>query len=204
MALASYIPRCLPDPSTATSQPHIVVALHGTLGEPAAFRALAEELAVQGVGLFAPFYGRRGTQLLDVCSAEIAALVMSLPEDTTRVDIVGHSYGGLVGLRALAVPGVRERVHTLVGLGASWRGTDTGWRPKWLVRRVLGESFTQLDQHDTAPQIPEGVKVVSITSDADRVVPAASSRLGRVVEVHGVAHNRLPQQTGSILGALGL
>ena len=79
MALASYIPRCLPDPSTATSQPHIVVALHGTLGEPAAFRALAEELAVQGVGLFAPFYGRRGTQLLDVCSAEIAALVMSLP-----------------------------------------------------------------------------------------------------------------------------
>lgn len=204
MALASYIPRCLPNPSTAISQSHIVVALHGTLGEPAAFRVLARALDSRGVGLLAPSYGRKGTQLLDVCSAQIAELVMSLPEGTKRVDIVGHSYGGLVGLRALAVLAVSERVHTLVGLGAPWRGTDNGWRPAWLVRHVLGESFAQLDQHDTAPQIPEGVEVVSLISDADRVVPGASARLGRVVTLHGVAHNRLPRQTGAILSALGI
>ncbi|WP_070840659.1 triacylglycerol lipase [Corynebacterium sp. HMSC070H05] len=203
MALASYIPRFLPDPSTASSQPHVVVALHGTLGEPFAFRKLARELERRGVGLLAPAFGRRGTLLLDDCAAEITHTITSLPETARRVDIVGHSYGGLVGLRALAVPEVRKRVHTLVGLGACWRGTDSGWWPRWLVRRVIGESFVGLEEHDTQPVVPPNVEVVSIVSDADRVVPASSSSLGRVVHLHGVAHNRLPAQTGPIMRALG-
>lgn len=203
MSLAAQIPPLLPDPSTANSQPRVVVALHGTLGPPYAFRPLARELSARGVGLLAPAYGRRGTLRLDDCAAAVARTIAGLPDEVERVDIVGHSYGGLVGLRALAVPAARARVRTLVGLGACWRGTQTGWGPAWLVRRVLGESFVELDAFRGEPAVPAGVEVVSVVSDADRVVPEASSRLGRVVELHGVRHNALPRQTGAILAALG-
>jgi hypothetical protein len=43
-----------------------------------------------------------------------------------------------------------------------------------------------------------------VVSDADRVVPGWSSRLGRVIEVHGVRHNALPRRVPEILTGLGL
>lgn len=205
MSLAGLVPRVLPDPSTATSQPsgRLVLALHGTLAEPAAFRVLARDCPVP---LIAPFYGRRGTAPVDVCAAEISGLIRSLPRQVTRVDVVGHSFGGLVGLAALRDPAARARVHCLVGLGAAWRGTDNGawYRPEWLIRAIAGESIVELDQPIPEPLCYRDVPVISITSTADRVVPAWSSELGRVIRLDRVRHNELPQRTGEILGALGL
>ncbi|WP_288832514.1 triacylglycerol lipase [uncultured Corynebacterium sp.] len=207
MALLSHLPRLLPDPSTATSQSagRVVVAVHGTLSEPAAFRALGRTLGERGVDMLAPFHGARGTALLDASAAAIAGDIRSLPAAVSRVDVVGHSSGALVALRALADPEVRGRVGTLVGLGAPWRGTDhrAWYRPDWLVRRVLGESFVELEDVAGEP-VPEGVEVVSIVSAADRIVPARSSRLGRVIGLDGVAHARLPRRTDAILAALDI
>ncbi|WP_165002162.1 esterase/lipase family protein [Corynebacterium qintianiae] len=207
MALFSHLPRVLPDPSTATSQSRgrVVVAVHGTLSEPFAFRPLAAALSERGVDMSAPSHGKRGTALIDASSNAIADTITSLPAAVTRVDVVGHSSGALIALRALSNPAVAERVHTLVGLGAAWRGTaHRAWyRPDWLVRLFLGESFAELENVGE-PVSPAGVEVVSVVSDADTVVPGWSSSLGRVVHVAGVPHRKLPGCTGEVLRVLGL
>lgn len=208
MALLSHIPRALPDPSTATSQcaGRVVVAVHGTLAEPYVFRLLAGALAEHDVDMVAPFHGRRGTDSLGASAAEVADAIVSLPPTVTRVDVVGHSSGARIALQALDNPRARQRVHTLVGLGAAWRGTkDRAWyRPDWLVRRVLGDSYIELE--DVAePVAPEGVEVVSIASRADNVVPTSSAvALGRVVMLDAVPHSALPACTDEVLRAVGL
>ncbi len=213
MALLSRIPRILPDPSTATSQSRgrVVVALHGTLSEPSTFRPLARALSARGVDTLAPFYAGRGTALVDASAPAISRTIASLPGAVDRVDVVGHSLGALVALRALVgddpVSAVaRQRVHTLVGVGAAWRGTDHSarCRPDWFVRRVFGDSFVDLAGYPHEPVEPEGVDVVSVVSDADTEVPAWSSTFGRVIGLHGVSHSRLPRRTDAVLAALGL
>ena len=208
MALLSHIPRIFPDPSTATSQSagRVVIAVHGTLAEPYVFRLLAGALAEHDVDMVAPFHGHRGTDSLEVSAAEIARAIITLPPAVSRVDVVGHSSGARIALQALENPRARQRVHTLVGLGAAWRGTnDRAWyRPDWLVRRVLGNSYVELE--DVAePVAPEGVEVVSIASRADKVVSANSAvALGQVVMLDAVPHGALPGCTDQVLRAVGL
>lgn len=122
------------------------------------------------------------------------------------MDVVGHSFGGLLGLAALRDPAARARVHCLVGLGAAWRGTDNGtwYRPEWLIRAIAGESIVELDHAIPEPPHYDDIPVTSIISTTDRVVPAWSSELGRVIRLDGVRHNELPQRTRAILDALGL
>lgn len=216
MALLSYVPRLLSDPSTANSYParHMVVALHGTASEPAAFTQLSRTLRSRGVALRAPFYGKRGTAGVQECAEEVASLIDGLcsPNHTThpigRIDIVGHSYGALVGLKALELvrPETAEKVHHLVGAGGAWRGTGRkAWlRPDWLVRGVLGDSFVELQRYREAPLAPPHIRVVSIVTDNDRAVPAWSSRWGEVIEVSGASHSALPKLTSEIVNALGL
>ncbi|MCT1555108.1 alpha/beta hydrolase [Corynebacterium sanguinis] len=155
--------------------------------------------------MIAPTHGARGTGAIDNSAEDVARTVLELPDTVTRVDIVGHSSGGLIALRSLDDERVRQRVSTLVGLGAAWRGTDhrAWYRPDWLVGHILGQSFTELEDVGE-PVVPRGVDIVSLVSDADSVVPASSARLGRVVEISGVPHTQLPGCTTEVLRALGL
>lgn len=204
MALLSYVPRILPSPSTANSQAtgRIVVALHGTGSSPFVFRRLAYELEQHGVGLIAPGYGLRATAGIDASSKEVATFLDSLAAQ--HVDVVGHSYGALIGLRAVQLSSIAARCGTIVGLGASWRGTNGIARlfPSRLVRAVAGDAFVELEHFREEPAAPAGTDIVSIVSDTDRIVPAWSSRWGEVIEVSGVAHAALPLRTNEILAAL--
>lgn len=206
MSVLSRLPRLLPDPSTATSHSagRVVVAVHGTLSEPGIFRPLARSLAAQGVALLAPAHGLRGTAALRVSAADIARAVTCLPDAVDRVDVVAHSAGAPAALKALADPTVRERVGTLVGLGAAWRGTGPSRYPALLVRALAGDAFTDLAGSPRDVSTPEGVEVVSVVSTADTVVPLWSARLGRVIELNGIPHNGLVRRTDTVLSALGL
>ena len=206
MALLSYVPRILPSPSTANSQTtgRVVVALHGTGSSPFVFRRLAHALEKHGIGLIAPGYGHRATAGIDASSQEIAAFLDSLAAQ--QVDVVGHSYGALIGLRAVQLSEIAARCGTIVGLGASWRGTHGIARlfPPGLVRAVVGDAFVELEHFREEPVAPSGTEIVSIVSDADRIVPAWSSRWGDVIEVSGVSHAALALRTNEILAALGV
>jgi hypothetical protein len=51
-------------------------------------------------------------------------------------------------------------------------------------------------------ELPARTRVVSLVSDADTIVPAASSDLGEVRPLTGVRHEHLPAQADAILDAL--
>lgn len=177
-----------------------VMFIHGTLASPGNFEIPARLLARRGVSFFAPAFGERGTGDVGASLLELLRVVDAHPAD--QIDIVGHSLGGLLGLQiAQARPG---RVRTLVGLGACYRGVPRRPRFPRLTRKLLGSAYVQLTEVARfSDAVPEGTRVVSIVSDADAVVPASSSRLGEVVSVRGVRHERLPQLGAAIVQALG-
>ena len=203
MALLRWVPHrgtLPPLPALEPDGPTPVVLLHGLMGSPGNFEATAQALLDVGAPVVAPLYGQRGTVAVESSFHELIDATSSLP---SPVDIVGHSLGGYLGLRlAQEHPG---RVRTLVGVGACFRGLPLP--PRRLVRHaiplVMGRGAGDLMTADPFPaEVPAGTRVVSLVSDADVIVPAASASLGEVRPLHGVRHEHLPAQATAILDAL--
>jgi triacylglycerol lipase len=132
----------------------------------------------------------------------IARKVESIVAQTgiARVDIVGHSMGGLVGLDYLKRLGGRHRVRRLVLLGTPAQGT---WSALFgLVTAPLGLASLQLLPGSpflrelSERPLPPGANVVSIGAVRDWLAPVASTVLD------GVRHIALPTgQSGLLVDA---
>lgn len=203
MSLLRWVPHrgCLPELPELPGTP--VVLLHGLLGSPGNFEVTARALIAAGVPVIAPEYGLRGTVPVERSLTELVDVLSPHLGPSRTVDIVGHSLGGLLGLRlAHEFPG---SVRTLVGVGAAFRGLPAPRNP--VVRRGIGTvmgrgALDLLTREPWAVEVPVGTRVVSIVSDADRIVPRESSGLGEIVEVRGVRHEYLPSLAGQISAAL--
>jgi pimeloyl-ACP methyl ester carboxylesterase len=124
----------------------------------------------------------------DICesAAFIARKIESIAAQTPlhRVDIVGHSMGGLVGLYYLKRLGGRRRVRRLVMLGTPTSGT---WSALFgLAMAPFGRASLQL-LPDSAflrdleqGSLPEGVEVISVAGERDRLAPSDSTHLDGV------------------------
>lgn len=183
-----------------------VVFLHGFLASPHNFGLPLTALLAAGVPVAAPAYGEGGTARVEDSFTQLQAAVDELraASPTGRVDLVGHSLGGHLGLR-LAHHYPPGTVRTLVGLGAAFRGVPYRGRP-WLLRAaslIAGPGAADvLRPEPWEVSAPARTRVVSIVSSADRVVPLSSAELGEVVHISGVIHENLPQVTGPLLDAL--
>jgi pimeloyl-ACP methyl ester carboxylesterase len=180
-----------------------VMLLHGLMGSPGNFERTVHGLLALGAPVVAPLYGRRGTVRIEQSFAELVDYTGGLLAGRERIDIVGHSLGGHLGLRlAHEFPG---RVRTLVGLGAAFRGLPLPPNP--VVRRGVGIVMGRgagdlLTAVPFDAVIPEGTRVVSLISDTDRIVPATSSDFGEVRRLRGTRHEHLPGLAGDIIAAL--
>jgi triacylglycerol esterase/lipase EstA (alpha/beta hydrolase family) len=112
--------------------PYPVVLVHGTFGNAAgSWRTLSPILAGDGYCVFALNYGGspggslQGYGPIETSAAQLAAFVNRVLAATgaRKVDIVGHSQGGMMPRYYLAHLGGATRVHTLVGLAPSNHGT---------------------------------------------------------------------------------
>lgn len=179
-----------------------VIFLHGFLGSPGNFAPTVEALG--DVPVLAPAYGRHGTARIDDCLRELRPVfdAASLSSRRGVVDVVGHSYGALLGLRLAG----EFPVRTLVGVGPAWRGV--AFSRSEILRRAIGAvagpgAADLLRRVPLDAVSPPGTRVVSIVSSGDRVVARASSVLGEVVELpHPVRHEHLPAQAEAIISAL--
>lgn len=180
-----------------------VLLLHGLMGSPGNFEHTVHGLLALGAPVVAPLYGRRGTVRIEQSFAELVEFTGAVLAERERIDIVGHSLGGHLGLRlAQEFPG---RVRTLVGLGAAFRGLPLP--PNLVVRhgvtivmgRGAGDLMTRVPFEAV---VPEGTRVVSLISDTDWFVPAASSEIGEIHRLHGTRHEHLPGLADAILTAL--
>lgn len=132
-------------------------------------------------------------------AAFIARKIESIAAQTglDRMDIVGHSMGGLVALYYLKRLGGRRRVRRLVMLGTPVAGTWSALLG--LAAAPLGRASLQLlpDSQflrDLADgELPDGVDIVCISGDRDRLAPPERTILA------GVRHICLPTNHAGLL-----
>ena len=90
----AYLPRRPLAPSPQVTYRPVVVLLHGTNSTPRVFRRLSLALARRGIAFVAPSYGKHGSAPVTECVDELVETVAGYKE----IDIVGHSFGGLVAV----------------------------------------------------------------------------------------------------------
>jgi triacylglycerol esterase/lipase EstA (alpha/beta hydrolase family) len=116
----------------SAAHPNPVVLIPGTFSVMEDdFGALAPILANNGYCVFSLNYGGTPGSLIQAIgpaatsAQQVAALVTKVKQATgvSKVDLVGHSQGGLLGEFYLKVLGGAANVHTFVGLSPTTHGT---------------------------------------------------------------------------------
>lgn len=116
----------------SNAHPYPVVLIPGTFSVMEDdFGALAPILANNGYCVFSTNYGGTPGQLVQAIGPagtsanQVAAFVAKVRQLTgaSKVDLVGHSQGGMLGLYYLKLLGGAQYVHSYVGLSPSTHGT---------------------------------------------------------------------------------
>jgi pimeloyl-ACP methyl ester carboxylesterase len=185
-------------PATPGQPP--VLLIHGYFATRGSLHLLESHLTMRGLIVMSYPLGRP-INVGDIRDSAglIARKVESIVAQTgiARVDIVGHSMGGLVGLDYLKRLGGRHRVRRLVMLGTPTQGTWSALLG--LVTAPLGLASLQLLPgspflRELAERpLPEGAEVVSIGAIRDWLAPLASTVLD------GVQHIALPTGHSGLL-----
>jgi pimeloyl-ACP methyl ester carboxylesterase len=188
--------------ATAASpeQPPVLI-IHGYLATRGSLHLLERHLTMRGLIVMSYPLGGPLLNVGDIRDSAglIARKVESIVAQTgiARVDIVGHSMGGLVGLDYLKRLGGRHRVRRLVMLGTPAQGTWSALLG--LVTAPLGLASLQLLPgspflRELAERpLPPGADVVSIGALRDWLAPVASTVLD------GVRHISLPTGHSGLL-----
>jgi pimeloyl-ACP methyl ester carboxylesterase len=174
------------DPPTPGQPP--VLIIHGYLATRGSLHLLEKHLTDRGLIVMSYPLGGPLLNVGDIRDSAglIARKVESIVAQTgiARVDIVGHSMGGLVGLDYLKRLGGRHRVRRLVMLGTPAQGTWSALLG--LVAAPLGLASLQLLPgspflRELAERpLPPGADVVSIGALRDWLAPVASTVLDGV------------------------
>ena len=185
-------------PATPGQPP--VLIIHGYLATRGSLHLLERHLTMRGLIVMSyPLGGPINIGDIRDSAGLIARKVESIVAQTgiARVDIVGHSMGGLVGLDYLKRLGGRHRVRRLVMLGTPTQGT---WSALFgLVTAPLGLASLQLLPgspflRELADRpLPVGADVVSIGAVRDWLAPLESTVLD------GVRHIALPTGHSGLL-----
>ena len=180
-------------------QPPVLI-IHGYLATRGSLHLLETHLTMRGLIVMSyPLGGPINVGDIRDSAGLIARKVESIVAQTgiARVDIVGHSMGGLVGLDYLKRLGGRHRVRRLVMLGTPAQGTWSALLG--LVTAPLGLASLQLLPgspflRELAERpLPEGADVVSIGAVRDWLAPLSSTVLD------GVRHIALPTGHSGLL-----
>src|SRR6185295_13172853 len=164
-----------------------MLLLHGFLATPRVVGSLAARLGRSGYcahgvdlgGLLGQFNARPVEELACVVAERVEQLVRDHGRE--RIDLVGHSEGGLIGRYYVQKLNGAHRVRHLVTLGTPHRGTPWAYSG-YLFGRLLpslrqmapGSSLLR-DLGDDG--FPRNVRLTSIYSSHDPLCPPASCRL---------------------------
>jgi triacylglycerol esterase/lipase EstA (alpha/beta hydrolase family) len=185
--------------------PRPVILVHGTFGDMSdSWQALSPLLYDRGYCVFALNYGSNagsgrlgiyGTGEITRSAAQLSRFVSRVLGAThaSRVDLVGHSQGGMMPRYYINFLGGAAKVNTLVGLAPSSHGTTLGGLSNLITalpgaaafgrflcpacgEQVRGSAF--LSKLNARPDTAPGVRYTVITSRFDEVVtPFTSSFL---------------------------
>jgi triacylglycerol lipase len=179
------------------AHPYPVVLVHGTFFDKTlTWNLAAPVLEHSGYCVFALDYGNRGTQEIAQSAVQLAAFIRRVLGATgaQRVDIIGHSQGGMMPRYYIKFLGGSTYVHDLIGLAPSNHGTTNplavplGQYADCIAcaEQAAGSSFlAHLNAGDQTPA-PVNYTVIETTHD-EVVTPYQSAFLppedGRVTNV---------------------
>jgi triacylglycerol lipase len=176
---ASAATGCTPTPA----HPEPVVLVHGTFGDSSNWALDGAQLRAAGYCTFAIDYGNRGTGEIAHSAQQLATFVDQVLAATgaRKVDIVGHSQGGMMPRYYIKHLGGDTKVDDLVGLAPSNHGTTTPLAPYAIgcpacMEQAAGSPFiTALNAGDETPG-PVSYTVVETRYD-EVVTPYTSAFL---------------------------
>jgi hypothetical protein len=203
-------PRPLPGGGRSRAKHPPVLLLHGFVDNRSAFTVLRRDLQehgwpqVQALN-YSPLTCdiRTAAALLGRHVAEVCA-----QSGRRRVDIVGHSLGGLIARYYVQRLGGDARIRTLVTLGTPHTGTRAvpALAPHPIIRQMRPGS--EVLRELSAPSPGCRTRCVAFWSDVDELmIPVESARLDhpdlptRNVQVSGVGHLALPVH-GTVLAEI--
>ena len=153
LALATVIAALLLPTAAQAAEP--VVLVHGTFGDSTNWGYIERQLDAR---TFAIDYGNRGTGDIATSARQLAAFVDDVLAQTgaSKVDIVGHSQGGMMPRFYVKNLGGATKVDDLIGLSPSNHGTDLSVAENELCvacnQQAAGSAFlTDLNAGDETP-----------------------------------------------------
>lgn len=200
-------PSCEPAPE----HPHPVIFLHGTSDNSTRWQKAANALSGQGFCTWSFNYGKRqdgrpnllghyATEDIDDSAKEIAATIDYILSATgaEKVDLVGHSQGGLHLKKFIAENGGGNKVGRVVGVAPTYHGTTLNGMDKMLrpmiernpefAEAVAGKAGVQqligselVDRLNKLPDTDGRVQYTNLYSSADTTAtPNSTSQLESV------------------------
>jgi len=171
-----------PEPLTDRHPP--VLLIHGFLGTRGSMYVLEQRLLQDGFNVISFNLGMLNVRDIRSSALLIHRKVQSVLEQTAqpRIDIVGHSMGGLIGLYYIKRLGGRQHVRRLIQLGTPNHGT---WMALLGVATLglLSSSSWQLlpgspflDDLHRGP-LPQEVEFYTIAAERDWICPPARTQL---------------------------
>jgi triacylglycerol lipase len=162
------------------NHPEPVVLVHGTFGDSTNWALDRAQLNAAGYCTFALDYGTRATGEIAASARQLSAFVDGVLARTgaSRVDIVGHSQGGMMPRYYVKNLGGAAKVDDLVGLAPSNHGTTTALAPYAIgcpacQEQAAGSPFlTALNAGD---ETPGDVSYTQIETKYDEVVTPYTS-----------------------------
>jgi triacylglycerol lipase len=164
------------------AHPHPVVLVHGTFFNMAmSWDLIAPALEKQGYCVFALDYGNQATVDIPTSAEQLKDFVNRVVNATgaRKVDLVGHSQGGMMPRYYLKFLGGTRHVSELIGLAASNHGTTTPLAPfvgplcKACAQQVAGSDF--LKKLNAGDETPGKVDYTVIETSHDEVVTPYTS-----------------------------
>jgi triacylglycerol esterase/lipase EstA (alpha/beta hydrolase family) len=177
-----------------------VLLVHGFLGTRGSMFVLERRMIGDGLCVFSFNLGSLNTRDIRASAFLIHRKIESILAQTPvqKIDIVGHSMGGLIGLYYAKKLGGHEKVRRLVMMGTPLHGTWAALGGVATVGMLSASSWQLLPISRFLKELKRGpmpadVEVYSVAAVDDWVTPLAST------DMPGITHIRVPLGHSSLV-----
>lgn len=161
-----------------------VLLLHGYLGTRGSMYILERRLNDDGICVFSFNLGSLNVRDIRTSAFLIHRKIESILAQTPvkKIDIVGHSMGGLIGLYYVKKLGGADKVRKLVMMGTPMRGTWAALLGIAAVGLISASAWQLLPgsrflKELSSGPLPQNVQYYTIAAERDWVCPPASTPL---------------------------
>ena len=170
-----------------------VLLVHGFGGTRSSWSVIANALSDRGIVVDTIAYSPLGNSVEQLADELVAAVQRTLSQSgADKVNLVGHSLGGVVIAQAIAGGGLVGLVDTVITLGSPFGGSPwAALLPFGDLLRALRQGSPQLRRLASGP-VPVGVRWLSVTAALDIIVPGLRSVPAHAdvetITVDGIGH----------------